>query len=167
MRNCELFVSEFLTPFRGKPLAIADIGSRCYNKQETYRTLLDDPAWAYTGIDIEAGGNVDLVLDVTPHGTWRGMWEDVYDVVISGQMLEHCWKPWETIQEMARILKPGGLMWITAPNTSPYHAHPTDNWRFWEAGFLALFAEAKLEPVRAWHQERDTIGIARKPDRRS
>ncbi len=67
---------------------------------------------------------------------------------------------------MGRVLKPGGLMWITAPNTWPYHPHPTDNWRFWPEGFRALFDEAGAKEVRTWTDEGDTVGIARKPGKK-
>lgn len=148
------FVDKYLSEARN--ISIADVGS--FDVNGTYKEQLRQD-WDYFGIDIVPGKNVNFVVPV------RGKWSirsEEFDVVISGQMLEHCWKPWETVKEMARILKPGGLMFLSAPNSWPYHEHPTDNWRFWPEGFKALFDEAGLTVLETYFRNSETIGIARK-----
>lgn len=39
-----------------------------------------------------------------------------FDVVIASELLEHVSHPGELISEVARILRPGGLLWATTPN---------------------------------------------------
>src|SRR5437867_13318565 len=36
--------------------------------------------------------------------------DDVYDIVLSGQVMEHVRKPWVWIREVARVCKAGGLV---------------------------------------------------------
>jgi hypothetical protein len=45
---------------------------------------------------------------------------------------------WVSFQEMCRVLKPGGYMYIQAPSNGPYHGWPGDNWRFYIDSWKAL-----------------------------
>lgn len=49
---------------------------------------------------------------------------DTFDAIHCSSVLEHVQDPLKVIDEMIRILKPGGLCWIYAPNyLFPYDAH--------------------------------------------
>jgi SAM-dependent methyltransferase len=51
------------------------------------------------------------------------------DVVVSGQTFEHIPFFWVSILELARILRPGGYLFITVPSRG--HVHEVrDCWRF-------------------------------------
>lgn len=166
-KRMSTLVDRYLGTFFGQCLSIADVGSA--NICGTYKPLFTGEGkehWMYWGLDLEPGDNVDVIIPA--EGPWNPRMAESFDVVISGQMLEHCWKPWVTIKEMAAVLKPGGLMCLIAPCAWPYHAFPTDNWRFWPEGFRALFDEAGLKPVfleadMAPVLEGDCVGVARKP----
>lgn len=67
-----------------------------------------------------------------------------YDVVFSGQVLEHVPAPWRWFPETVRVLKPGGRVVVIAPAEFGYHAHPIDCWRVWPDGLRALFEESKI-----------------------
>jgi hypothetical protein len=45
---------------------------------------------------------------------------------------------WVTFQEMCRIIKTDGYIYIQAPSIGPYHAHPVDNWRFYKDSWKSL-----------------------------
>lgn len=67
----------------------------------------------YTGIDIAAGNGVDWVGSVADYKKYMDGLEiktPYYDVIVSGEMLEHdeTWK--EDIQHMIDMLRPGGLL---------------------------------------------------------
>lgn len=36
-----------------------------------------------------------------------------------------------TFLEYARVIKPGGMIYINAPSNGDYHRYPDDNWRFY------------------------------------
>ncbi len=98
------------------------------------------------------------------------------DVLVSGQTFEHAEFFWETMLEIARVLKPQGLCCIIAPATGREHRVPLDCWRFFTDGFRALARYARLEVLHSrthweesaeyeadsnqWHE---SILIARKP----
>lgn len=152
------------------PLSVADIGS--YDVNGSYRPIFEKPGWTYKGIDLSSGPNVDIVLDspyVLP------LESDSVDLVVSGQAFEHVEYFWVTWLEMARIVKPGGMIFLIAPSRGPEHSFPVDCWRFYPDGYRALAKYAGLELLEAttdWapHPDPgsapwgDTVGVFRKPD---
>jgi 2-polyprenyl-3-methyl-5-hydroxy-6-metoxy-1,4-benzoquinol methylase len=60
-------------------------------------------------------------------------------VVISGQCLEHVRNPFRLVAEMARMLKPAGWIFLTAPTSWELHRCPLDYWRILPDGMDALF----------------------------
>ncbi|MBK1612422.1 hypothetical protein CKO44_02945 [Rubrivivax gelatinosus] len=71
--------------------------------------------------------------------------DGAYDVVISGQVLEHVRKPWIWMHEVVRVCKPGGLVVTIAPTSWPYHEAPIDCWRVYPAGMQALLDDCGVE----------------------
>lgn len=153
---------------RGKPLRVVDIGS--YDVNGSYRECFDDPAWTYTGVDLEAGPNVDVVLESPydlpfPSGS--------VDVLVSGQALEHMDFFWVSWLEMVRVVAPNGLIFLVAPSRGPEHRYPVDCWRFYADGFDALARWAWVEGLEIttdWDpidgdpnssQWGDTVGVFR------
>lgn len=123
-------------------LNIFDVGS--YNVNGCFRQLFQRPDWTYTGLDIAAGPNVDIVLS----DPYKFPFPDNHvDVVISGSTFEHVEFFWLTFQEMARILKPSGYIFLIAPSKGVEHKHPVDCWRFYPDGFRALAKYCSLNAV--------------------
>lgn len=149
------FVAKYLTP--QTTLSICDVGSQDVNG--SYRDLLTCDRWSYLGIDITGGKNVDLVV---PEYEWSSIPPNTFDVVVSGQCLEHVPMPWRWIRSVSRIVKPGGLIYVTAPNTWAFHEYPVDCWRVWPDGLRALFDEASIATLEAYFNGPDTTAIGRK-----
>lgn len=77
--------------------------------------------------------------------------DDSYDVVISGQVIEHVPKIWRWMPEVARVTRPGGTIITIAPITWPYHEDPFDCWRIYPAGLCALYEDSGLDvDVAKW-----------------
>ena len=68
-----------------------------------------------------------------------------YDVVLSGQVIEHVRKPWVWMREVARVCKTGGLVITINPVSWPYHEAPIDCWRVFPGGVRALYEDAVLD----------------------
>lgn len=71
--------------------------------------------------------------------------DSAYDVVVSGQVLEHVRKIWTWMREVARVCKPGGVVITVSPVSWPYHEAPHDCWRVYPEGMRALYEEASLD----------------------
>lgn len=168
----EQFRSRYLEARRQEPLVIVDLGSADLNG--SYRELFALPPWRYLGVDLVPSENVDVVLS-DPY-RWRELDSESIDVLVSGQTFEHTEFFWETMLEIARVLKPHGLCCIIAPSCGPEHRFSRDCWRIFADGFSAVARYAGLEVVdvqtqwedlpdydlesNKWH---DSILIARKP----
>ncbi len=161
------FVRVHLDAHRGSPLEVLDFGSQVVDDQPlSYVGLFDDPAWRYRGLDIEAGSNVDLVVEDAY--AWEAVPSDSVDLVISGQAFEHVEYFWASMFEIVRVIKPGGLAAIVAPAGGFEHRYPVDCWRFYPDGFRALARYVDCELVDVFtdwgHGEwDDSILVARKP----
>ncbi len=69
---------------------------------------------------------------------------DSYDVVLSGQVIEHVAKIWRWMQELARVTKPGGCVITINPASWPFHEYPIDCWRIFPDGMKALSEDSGL-----------------------
>lgn len=67
--------------------SVIDIGS--YDVNGNYKVLFE-PEHNYVGLGIREGPNVDIVVGEDSYWSPAGK----YDVIISGQCLEHVRKPW-------------------------------------------------------------------------
>lgn len=140
------FVDKYVSKVNNAPkLKVLDVGS--YEVNGSYKHLFPNEYFDYTGLDMEAGPNVDIVLD-NPYN-WDKIETDSFDIVISGQTFEHAEFFWITMAEMTRVLKKGGLMCIIAPNGFREHRFPVDCYRFFTDGLVALARYVSLEPLHA------------------
>lgn len=142
------------------PLKIADIGSMDV-WGGTYRPIFSKPEWSYTGFDLSPGPNVDVVLSDERH--WRNVASESFDIVVSGQTLEHCRWPWLFMEGIARICKHGGRVCVIAPFQWEYHPSPLDCWRIFPDGMRAVMEYVGLKVESVHMADFDTIGIAGKP----
>ena len=107
-------------------IKVLDVGSGDVNG--TYKRIFEHPIFEYTGLDMEPGPNVDIVLSC-PYD-WSTVPTETYDVVICGQTFEHAEFFWLTMVEMTRVLRQGGLMCVIVPCNYGEHRHPVDCYRF-------------------------------------
>jgi SAM-dependent methyltransferase len=113
---------------------VLDVGS--YNVNGTFRPLVEQRGWNYTGLDTVAGPNVDVVAQDPFTFPFDG---DIFDVVISGSTMEHVTAIWRWVPELVRVLKPGGLLAIHTHWKFPEHRYPVDCWRIMPDGMRYLF----------------------------
>jgi len=121
-------------------LTILDIGS--YDVNGSYKPFFTRPNWAYVGVDLAPGPNVDVAL-TSPYRLPFS--SHSADVIVSGQAFEHIEFFWLTWLEMARVLRPGGLIFLLAPSRGYEHRHPQDCWRFYPDSYHALARYGGLE----------------------
>jgi 2-polyprenyl-3-methyl-5-hydroxy-6-metoxy-1,4-benzoquinol methylase len=119
---------------KSKKISILDVGSCSVNG--SFKPMFDNDLWEYTGLDIQAGINVDIV---TNDCYTYPIVSNSYDVVVSGNVAEHVEDIYAWSEELVRILKPNGLMYIQSLSEWEYHKYPVDCWRFMPDGFRFLF----------------------------
>jgi len=92
-------------------------------------------------VDYIAAPSVDIVCDLM---TLETIEDDSVDNIFCSDALEHVSRPWKAIEAFYRVLKPNGVMFITAPFIWHFHGHEleTGNWSsrvdFWRFTPAAL-----------------------------
>lgn len=176
MRRC---VEQYLS--RDRHYRVLDFGSRISRGQtSTHRDLLKDYRCTIRGADVAEGRNVDILMR-KPYRL--PLCKDSVDVVLSGQAFEHIPFPWASVLELARVLRPGGLLFLTAPSRGHVHDRQ-DCWRYYPDAMRSLAAFSRLHlrdastdfpPTRQGrrhdyasidareHYWGDTVGVFQKP----
>ncbi len=124
-------------PF-GEP--VVEFGSRQVARQEHLANLRPFfPQKRYVGIDVQRGPGVDVLLDVT----CAGLATASVGTALMLETLEHVEFPREAIEDVYRVLKPGGILLASSVMNFPLH-NPPDYWRFSPQSFASL-----LQPFEA------------------
>jgi len=153
-------MKKFLSDFDvNQKLKVLDVGSLALNSTLTYRTLMSEN-WQYIGLDIVGGPNVDVVTE----NVYKYPFVNCYfDIIISGQCMEHVPQIWTWMDELYRLLKPGGSICIIAPSAGKEHTN-ADFWRIMPQGmsYIMEWAGLKVKEVflvgnPKWN---DCVGIA-------
>lgn len=139
-------------------IKVLDIGGADVNG--SYSDLFRDSCFDYKGVDLESSEGVSIVLD-DPYKL--PVDDESIDLVITGQMLEHCEFFWLTFQEMMRVLKKSGMLFLIAPSQGPIHRYPVDCYRFYPDAFHALAKYANCHAIDVWRDNRgpwnDLVGV--------
>lgn len=110
----------------------------------------------YTGLDIESA------LDYggpKPDVTWDGIKmpfeDDSFDCAMATEVFEHCPDPEIIMNEIFRVLKPGGKLFFTVPFLWPLHEIPHDEYRYTPFALDRLltrsgFNEVDIKALGGW-----------------
>jgi len=123
---------------------VLDAGAgECRNRQyiENRRYVAIDAAigdntWNYNNLDAIAG------LEDIPFQA------DLFDLVLCTQVLEHVREPQLVLEELFRVIKPGGRLCLTAPQGWGVHQAPFDFFRYTNYGLEHLLRKAGFEIVK-------------------
>jgi len=115
-----------------KELTIVDIGSQDVNGSLRSVAPLNNK---YIGLDFVEAKGVDVVI-TDPYSL--PFEDESVDAVVSSSCFEHSEFFWLLFNEILRILKPNGLLYINAPSNGMFHRHPVDCWRFYPDSGVAL-----------------------------
>jgi SAM-dependent methyltransferase len=117
--------------------------------------VFPEPRYRYSDLNLAASDIPNTIIaDIT---NCRAEIPDAsFDVVISSDVFEHIDRPWLAAQEIARILRPGGIAVTHTLFAWRNHPCPIDYWRFSAECLEFLFADLEcLEKGYDLSQRRD------------
>lgn len=135
------------------PEPILEIGSYLVPGQEEIADLRAlFPGKKYVGVDMRPGPGVDCVADVEalPQA------DASVGTVIALSTFEHVPRFWRGFDEVRRVLRPDGVLFVSCPFYFHIHSYPSDYWRFTPEAFDLLLQDYPNR-VLGWH------GPARRP----
>jgi SAM-dependent methyltransferase len=92
----------------------------------------------YVGFDYYAGENVDVVGDAHRLSEYFEAGEK-FDLIFSSAVFEHLHMPWLVAEEIAKLLRVGGHVFIETHFSFVAHERPWNFFQFSEMGLRALF----------------------------
>lgn len=117
-----------------------------------YEPLLARPGDRWLGVDnpptMQGSYGTFTLADVFADCHHLPFADGYFDSVVCTQVLEHVADPERVLSEAARVLRPGGVLLLTAPMLWPLHEEPYDFFRYTQYGLRHLLGRAGLEVVR-------------------
>lgn len=114
---------------------LVEMGARAAEGQEDVADMRPIfGASEHIGCDIQPGLGVDRIEDIH-HLSFE---DNSIGTVVALETLEHVADPIRAVEEMYRVLRPGGVLAISSLMFFPIHAHPWDYWRFTPEAFELL-----------------------------
>jgi len=108
------------------PGEVIDVGS--FDVNGHVKDLFVKRGWKYTGLDMKAGKNVDVVCTLADAP--KVLNGKQFDCVSCLETIEHVYDPVAFTADLKKLLKPGGLLILCTPgNGFATHRFPVDCWR--------------------------------------
>jgi ubiquinone/menaquinone biosynthesis C-methylase UbiE len=154
--NSELLFQAYAVPYIPPESRVLEIGPDSF--PSTYQKIMPHTTRVWDTVDIYDSKN----LTYPKAGEYAfPIPDDEYDVVISGQVIEHVKKIWCWIKEVERVCKKGGHVIIINPVSWPYHTHPVDCWRIFPDGMRALLEDTRLRVIDSRFESLEIPGYRR------
>ena len=154
--NSRLLFERYALEYFEPGLTVLEIGPDGF--PSAYRQLVGERAATWD--TLEMSGPPELTYTATSEYEFP-IEDDRYDIVVSGQVLEHVPRIWRWMREVARVCKPGGIVITINPVSWPFHKSPRDCWRVYPDGMTALYEDSSLEVLLSRWESLETPGHKR------
>lgn len=111
---------------------------------QTYRKLLEPKVTRYIGADVATAANTKLDIELLPHQPVP-LSNCSVDTILANQTLEHVPDTDFYLQECNRLLRPGGILILSAPMQWRHHEVPYDFFRFTKYGLIEVLTRNGFE----------------------
>lgn len=98
-------------------------------------------------LDIDPASGCTYIGDICVRNIF--IEDNAFDYVVCTEVLEHTLQPFHAVDEIRRILRPGGKLFLSVPFNFRIHGPLPDCWRFTEHGIRALLQEFEILELNA------------------
>jgi SAM-dependent methyltransferase len=127
---------------RRRPGRVLEVGTlQAVPGRSTHHRGRFPDAVEYIRSDIAPGPDVDVVADLHQ---LPAEWSGRFDAFVAVAVFEHLERPWRAAAEVARVLAPGGLFFVSTHQCFPLHGYPSDFFRFSREALRLIFEDAGL-----------------------
>ena len=158
-QNSKLLFEKYALPYFRPDARVLEIGPD--QLPSSYQGLAGAPTMQWDTLDLAERPGVTLQAS---SDYAFPVADDSYDVVVSGQVIEHVKKTWLWIRELSRVCKPGGYVITVNPVNWAHHNAPVDCWRIYPEGMRALYEEGELNVLHSsWESLEPRSWLPRMP----
>jgi SAM-dependent methyltransferase len=130
MKNGKRFFETYAKNKTG--LKIVDVGAQAVHG--SLRSVAPQGN-TYIGLDFADGPGVDVLIK-DPYAL--PVDDNSVDIVVCSSVFEHSEFFWLVFNDIQRMLKPSGLLYLNMPSNGEVHRWPVDCWRFYPDSGIAL-----------------------------
>lgn len=120
-----------------KGMRILEIGSREVTGKSAARKVFSEAT--YIGFDIYKGKNVDVVGDAHKLSSY---FDEKFDIIYTCACFEHFAMPWVVAEEINKLLKVGGYVFVETHFSFSMHERPWNFFQYSDMGLKVLFSPA-------------------------
>lgn len=132
--NVSQFIKNCANRFDRQDVSVLDIAPQIHKGAKEFFTKSN----IYT-LDIDQTSNADYIADICDNNA-AIIPDNLFDIIICTEVLEHTLNPFRAVEEMYRILKKEGFICVSTPFNFRIHGPLPDCWRFTEHGLRSLFS---------------------------
>lgn len=103
-------------------------------------------------LDIDENSGATYIADLCVNNE-QTIPPNKFDYIICTEVLEHTLQPFDAVNEIERMLKVGGLAFVSAPFNFRIHGPLPDCWRFTEHGLRELFKSFEIIELKGLEDE--------------
>jgi SAM-dependent methyltransferase len=154
--NSKLLFARYARQFIHSGSRVLEIGPDAF--PSSYARIVNDPTVVWETADIADWK--DLTYPRSGEYSFP-IPDESYDVVLTGQVIEHVKKIWVWVRELERVCRKGGYVIIINPVSWPFHEVPVDCWRIYPSGMAALLEDTRLRIIDSRFESLETPGYKR------
>ena len=141
--DSQALMQAMMAPYLTPDMTLYDVG--CGEKP--FAAFLKGRVAAHIGVDVDYGFYDTRHIDLVGSADDLPIADGSVQAILSSQVIEHLPDPDRAIAEAARVLKPGGLLFLSYPYLYPIHAPPWDFARLSQFAMDRMLAAHGLELV--------------------
>jgi SAM-dependent methyltransferase len=146
--NSELIFKKYALPFFKEGMKVLEVGP--YGHPSAYQKIINNSSIEWQTLNLqndtlEEMNNKEALSIIATDPYAYPVASQTYDLVLSGNVMEHVEDIHKWYTELVRILRPGGFIVTVMPWSWPYHKAPLDCWRIYPDGFNSFVETFDLD----------------------